>query len=85
MTAFGIFYEFIKLESGESLHERAALRVIRVIAIREARRYCFGRVKLKVLPFSGVLSTQVRPPCDSMIVLTMNNPSPDPFVSRLAR
>jgi hypothetical protein len=44
-----------------------------------------GRVKLNVLPFPGVLSTQIFPPCASTIVLAMAKPSPDPRCSLSAR
>jgi hypothetical protein len=39
----------------------------------------FGKVKLKVLPLAGMLSAHILPPWPSIIVLAMDNPSPEPF------
>jgi len=45
----------------------------------------FGRVNLKMLPFAGLLSTHILPPCASTIVLAMANPRPEPLASFLPR
>jgi hypothetical protein len=39
----------------------------------------FGKVKLKVLPLSGMLSAHIHPPWPSIIALAMDNPSPKLF------
>lgn len=40
-----------------------------------------GRVKKKLVPRPGLLSTSIVPPCASTIPFTMANPSPAPRVS----
>ena len=47
--------------------------------------HCFGKVKLKTLPLAGTFSDHILPPCPSIIVLAMANPSPEPFESLLTR
>ena len=42
-----------------------------------------GRVKLKIDPLPGALSTWTVPPCDCTICFTMESPSPVPPLSRL--
>ena len=44
-----------------------------------------GTVKKKTLPRPSVLSTQIRPPCASMIPRVMGNPNPAPETGAFAR
>lgn len=43
---------------------------------------CGSRVKLKTVPSFTLLSTQISPPCNCTICLTMESPRPVPPISR---
>jgi hypothetical protein len=47
--------------------------------------HCFGKVKLKTLPVGDTFLAHILPPCPSIIVLAMANPSPELFESLLTR
>src|SRR5947209_7629742 len=56
------------------------------MVMRDRQRYQDsrqGRRQVKVLPWSGELTTVTRPPCSSTIILTMASPNPWPLAERL--